>query len=162
MEELHKYVEILKLYEPQISSELPKAQEGDRESALHILAVASGMMRAGLPLPGQLGQWLARGLEGLSAGMTAEQSFGFSRRKAGERTSTSRVRVSNERFRRAFLVEYFADRDGMSIEKACAAVAAIEHVSPDTVNAAWDTEHVRARFVLLTANGEVHWVREIK
>ena len=63
--DLHTYSEILKLYELRVSERLPKAQAGDRSMALNLLAMSSGLLRAGFPLPAQLTEWLALGLEGL-------------------------------------------------------------------------------------------------
>ena len=160
--EIQSAAAILRVYEPQISEQLPKAKNGERAAGLNLLAVASGLMRAGLPLPGKLAEWISIGLEGLSAGMSPEESFGIAGRKRGERVATTNVRVSNERFLRAFLVEYFVATKGLSIESACAEVALAENVKEDLVNLAWDEHHIRAKRVLAVSLGQVYFAREVK
>ena len=160
--ELKNASEMLKLYEPQVDERLPKAKAGDRRSSLNLIAMAGGLMRAGYPLPPKLAEWLSLGFEGLAAGMSPEESFGFEGRKRGERVARTNVRISNERFRRAYLVEYLAKTKNMSIEAACDAVAKNEHVDSETVNLAWDADHVRAKMVLAVSLGEMYWAREIK
>lgn len=155
-------VQLLKLYEPEIDERLPKAKAGERGAALNLISVAGGLMRAGYPLPPKLAEWLSLGLQGLAAGMSSEESFGFAGRKRGERTAVTNVRLSNDRFRRAFLVEYLAQAKNLSIEAACAAVANVENVDSETVNSAWDAEHVRAKTVMAVSFGQDYWVREIK
>ena len=159
---LQHYNEILKLYDLKVSERLPKAQAGDRSMALNLLAMSSGLLRAGFSLPPQLRDWLALGLEGLSAGMTPEESFGFSRRKKGERTSVSKHRVHNERFRRAFLVEYLIANEATTVADACVQVASIEAVDAETVNLAWDQDHLKARMVLAVSSGSVYWLADPK
>ena len=160
--ELSAAVQILKLYEPQIDERLPKAKAGDRRSSLNLIAVAGGLVRAGFPLPPKLAEWLSLGLAGLAAGMSPEESFGFKSRKRGERVALTNVRISNERFRRAYLVEYLAQTKSISIEAACDAVAQIEHIDSETVNFAWDAEHVKAKMVLAVSLGDMYWVKETK
>ena len=54
--ELRSAVQILKLYEPIIDERLPKAKSGDRRSALNLITIAGGLMRAGYPLQIKLGR----------------------------------------------------------------------------------------------------------
>jgi len=159
--ELNHVARILKLYEPQISERLPKAAIGDRGSALNLLAIAAGLTRASLPLPPNLAAWLSVGLEGLALGFAPENAFGFA--KAGKgRKATTNIKVANDRFRRAYLVEYLVQSQGVTVEVAVVRVGEIENVSPETVNMAWDGEHIRAKNVLAISLGEVYRVTEIK
>lgn len=154
--------ELLKLYTIQIDERLPKAKSGDRDATLNLLAVAAGLLKAGLPLPIKLSEWLALGFEGLSAGMTAEESFGFKGRGRGQRTAPTVVRTANDRFRRAYLVEYWRQEKGATVAEACAAVADLDSVDAETVNVAWDIEQGRALLALQVSSGAVSKVREIK
>ena len=134
---------LVKCYQLEIDERLPKAKAGDRQSSLNSIAVAGGLMRAGFPLPPKLAEWVSLGLCGVSAGLTTEESFGFAGRKRGERNASTNVRVSNDRFRRAFLVEYLEKTKALSVADACAEVAGVENVSDETVNAAWDSDKYR-------------------
>lgn len=159
--ELKHIAGILKLYEHKISEQLPKATLGDRGAALNLLAVAASLTRASLPLPPNLASWLSIGLEGLAMGLAPEESFGFANAKKG-RKATTNIRVANDRFRRAYLVEYLVQTRGLTVADAAHAVGEIENASPETINAAWDAEHIRAKNVLAVSMGEVYRVTEIK
>lgn len=150
--ELKKIAENLKLYEPQINEQLPKAKLGERGSALNLLAVAAGLTRASLPFPPNLASWLSIGLEGLAMGLAPEESFGFAKAKKG-RKATTNIKVANDRFRRAYLVEYLVQIRGLTVADAAHAVGEIENASPETINAAWDAEHIRAKHVLAVSMG---------
>ena len=159
--ELQNYHEILKLYEIQVDERLPKAKEGDREMGLNMLAAASGLIRAGLPLPVKLAEWLALGLHGLAAGMTTEESFGIKPKGKG-RTAKNAVRIRQERYTRAYLSEYLHQTENIPLEEAFERVAKIASVSAETVNAAWDEAHVQAQKTIAVSLGREYWLREAK
>lgn len=159
--ETRKFHEILKFYEIQVDERLPKAKEGDREMSTALLATASGLLNAGLPLPQKLAEWIALGLHGLAAGMTMEDSFGIKPRGKG-RTAKNAVRIRQERFTRAYLSEYLHQTENISLEHAFERVAAIANVSMDTVNVAWDECHEQVKMCLSVSLGQVFKVKEVK
>ena len=156
--ETRKFHEILKLYEIQVDERLPKAKEGDREMGTALIATASGLLKAGLPLPPLLAEWIALGLHGLAAGMSMEDSFGIKPRGKG-RTAKNAVRIRQERFTRAFLSEYLHQTENISLEQAFERVAVIANVSSETVNAAWDECHEQAKMTLAVSLGQVFKVK---
>ena len=160
-QETRKYYEILKLYEIQVDERLPKAKEGDRHMGTSLLAIAAGLLKAELPLPPKLAEWLSLGLSGLAAGMTTEESFGIRPRGKG-RTTKNAVKIRQERFTRAFLSEYLHQTENIPLERAFERVAEIANVSTETVNAAWDECHEQVKMTLAVSLGQVYKVRQDK
>lgn len=136
---------LMRLYLPQVEVLHPKALSGDRPAGLRMLAIASGLVAAGYPMPPKLQEWIATGLRRLSQGMPAEEAFRFVKMKRGERSGSTNVLLSNDRQVRALLVALAVEAKGMTIEDAWAAVANLENVSDETVRTAWTEGKDEAR-----------------
>ena len=149
MENIEFLSRLLKDTNPFIDGRLPDAILGDRDSALFIINLASGLIRVGCPLPSELAKYISTGLKRIGSGLSVEDSFVIKKRGKGKPKETNLVRVKEDRFRRAYLVESLVLFQGMTVEDARVVVANAENTTPDSVKHAWEEYHENARKVLL-------------
>lgn len=148
MDNLEFLSNLLKNTNPLIDKAMPDALLGDRDSALFIINIASGLIRVGCPLPEALAMYISTGLHRIGSGLKVEDAFLFKGRGKGKPIENNTIRVKEAGFRRAFLVEILVASRNLSIEEARDVVANAENTSSDSVKHAWEEFHIQAKTVL--------------
>lgn len=135
------------LHEPKIAAALQSVGT-NREDAMWLLSVASGLIKADIKLPDGLREWVAIGLSNLALGLPEHEAFCFPKRKRGQREEGTNVRVERDWQRLAYLTEFYRVSNGATVEEARRLVAKQENVSEDVVKTGWEKYHQQAKMIL--------------